>query len=76
MMLLLLANLYVDSFPRITRYSPVAVIKMNIEGMKIKDLNNADTELAELSARLKDSIMQKAERSYTSRPLNTNAFAT
>lgn len=59
-MLLLLANLYVDSFPRIARYSPAAVIRMDIESMKIKNLNHADTELAELSARLKDSIMQKA----------------
>lgn len=72
MILLLLANLYVDSYPRIARYSPVAVIKMNIESMNIKDTDNADAEIAELSARLKDSIMQKAERSYSSRPLRTN----
>lgn len=63
----LITNCYIDSSPRINRKKPLAVV---IFAFAKEQSSRMSGQEAELSGRLKDTLLNKAEKSYYSRPLN------
>lgn len=64
-----ITNCYIDSAPRITRHRPLALIVFQLHTNK--DSSKLSAEETIMSGRLKDALLGNAERSYATRPIDT-----
>ena len=64
-----ITNCYIDSAPRISRHRPLALIIFQTNGNK-EISNNLSAEETIMSGRLRDALLDNAERSYATRPVD------
>ena len=65
-----ITNCYIDSAPRISKHRPLALIVFQITQNKGGSRLSAEEEETIMSGRLKEALLDSAERSYATRPVD------